>query len=202
MQNNIRLRSYNPDITEINGDLSPNTTTFGKGYLAHIWQCMESEGLHRAVFYDGAVRCAEDLANLLAPGRAWAYCFEVHGQVLALWWCNGHAGHMAQIHFCIFEAGRPHGHYMGMTAVRFIMKVGKCDVHGVPLSNDSAPVSVLCGVTPAPYRHAIGYATKLGFQITAALPRSCYLSPNALGGRKHGRYVDGVLTILKREDCV
>lgn len=227
MLTNIRLRSYNPEVKDdcafVEGDevkapcLSSETTTFGRAYLDYIWQSIEREGLDRAVFYDGAIRSAEDLARLLAPGRAWAYCFERDGEILGLWWCNGHTGHMAQIHFCIFKAGRPYGKAMGRAAVRFIMKVpkrpsgeprgepsGETDGTGGQSSMDylTAPVSVLCGVTPAPYRHAIQYGVDLGFQVVAQLPRATYLAPRALGGRGQGRYVDAVLTVLKREDCV
>lgn len=219
MLTNIRLRSYSPEVKEdfafVEGDavkapcLSPDTTTFGRAYLGYIWQSIEREGLDRAVFYDGAIRSAEDLAGLLAPGRAWAYCFERDGEILGLWWCNGHTGHMAQIHFCIFKAGRSYGQAMGRAAVRFIMKVAKRPSGGTDGTSGqssmdylAAPVSVLCGVTPAPYRHAIQYGVDLGFQIVAQLPRASYLAPRALGGRGQGRYVDAVLTVLKREDCV
>ncbi len=198
MQNNIRLRSY---TTDVKGGLTSQNTLFGRDFLDHIWRCVEKEGLHRAVFYDGAVQSAEDLAALLAPGRAWTYCFERDGEVLSLWWCNGHSGHMAQIHFCVFEAGRPYAHEMGMRAVRFIMKVDRREGGENSMPNESAPVSVLCGVTPAPYRHAVQFAQGLGFQVAARLPRACHIGAKSLGGRGSGRYVDGVLTILKREDC-
>lgn len=208
MLTDVCLRSYDPDVTddfEKGGDcecaprpvLSSTTTTFGRDYLDYIWQQIEREALDRVVFYDGITRSAEGLAALLARGRAWAYCFERHGEVLSLWWCNGHMGHMAQIHFCVFEAGRSCAHDMGMAAVRFIMQV-----RNGREGQNTAPVSALCGMTPAPFRHAVRYAMGLGFQQVATLPRASYLAPDALGGRGHGRYVDTVLTVLKREDLV
>lgn len=174
--------------------LSQSSLRFGKAYLAYIWRCIEKERLHRVAFYDGGVRCFEDLQALLAPERAWAYCFERDGQVLALWWCNGFTGRMAQIHFCILEAGRYCGHDLGMQATRFIL--------GVRKSLEDAPMEALCGITPAPYGHAVAYAKGLGFTPLGRLPKACYLAPDALGGKNIGRHVDGVLTILKREDCL
>lgn len=222
MLTNICLRSYYPDdvaifeeIKECDGTarptLSEKDTTFGRGYLDYIWHQIEREGLDRVVFYDGIIRSAEELAEYLAPGRAWAYCFERRGEVLSLWWCNGHMGHMAQIHFCVFEAGRPYAHDMGVEAVRFIMHVRKGSLEESTenaenaentADHSTAPVSVLCGMTPAPFRHAIRYAMGLGFQKVAALPRASYLASDALGGRGRGRYVDTVLTVLKREDLL
>lgn len=123
----LQLRCYAPRASSTffastTGKETP-AAYFGKDTLKRIWQRIEDEQLRRIVFYDGGVRSCDDLAHLIAPERAWAYCYELAGEPLAFFWCNGFAGRAAQMHFCVFQAGMSRRHELGVMATHFLLGI-------------------------------------------------------------------------------
>lgn len=164
--------------------------------LDEVWSALCADGLVPVVFHDGGVRCAADLRALLAPHRAWCYLVQAAGTPLALCWVDGFCGRAARIHFCVLRAGLPRAEEIGRMVVCFLLRAQA--PAPPPAPNGHPPqhlLDTLVGLTPAPYRHALGFVTRLGFRRAAVIPGGAVLA------RPTGtRVVDVVLTLCTRSD--
>lgn len=160
--------------------------------LDRVWSTLCDDGLAPVVFHDGGVRSAADLRELLAPHRAWCYVIQAAGTPLALCWLDGFSGRAARIHFCVLRAGLPRAEEIGRMVVRFLLTAPAAPASGHPAP---CPLDTLVGLTPAPYRHALHFVTRLGFRRAAVIPGGALLA------RPTGnRVCDAVLTLCTRAD--
>ncbi|MFI3271232.1 MAG: hypothetical protein R3Y11_03875 [Pseudomonadota bacterium] len=144
-----------------------------------FWQ-MQDEGLDGVVMYDSAQPNIVDWNSVTNSNMAWLIRIEdAQGNMVAIAWVNSFMGRCAMIHFCVFKAGRFNAVAIGRTLLGFVFKSGKLDA--------------LMGITPATYRHALSFVEKLGFVRRMVLPKACHIVRKA-------RYVDGIVTLLQRDD--
>lgn len=164
--------------------------------LDRLWDILHKEGLAPVVFHDGGVRCAADLRGLLAPHRAWCYLVQAAGTPLALCWLDGFCGRAARIHFCVLRAGLPRAEEIGRLVVRFLLPARAPVSAPAPNGQPAAHLlDTLVGLTPAPYRHALAFVTRLGFRLAAVIPGGAVLV------RPTGtRICNAVLTLCTRSD--
>ncbi len=164
--------------------------------LDRLWDILHEEGLASVVFHDGGVRCAADLRGLLAPHRAWCYLVQAAHTPLALCWVDGFCGRAARIHFCVLRAGLPRAEEIGRMVVRFLLHAQAPAPVPAP-DGRPAPhlLDTLVGLTPAPYRHALAFVTRLGFRRAAVIPGGAVLARPA-----GARICDAVLTLCTRSD--
>ncbi|MBZ2172692.1 hypothetical protein EKK70_07425 [Desulfovibrio sp. DS-1] len=164
--------------------------------LDRLWATLHEEGLAPVVFHDGGVRCAADLRALLAPHRAWCYLAQAADTPLALCWLDGFCGRAARIHFCVLRAGLPRAEEIGRLVVRFLLHA-QAPVQAPATNGRPGPhlLDTLVGLTPAPYRHALGFVTRLGFRRAAVIPGGAVLARPA-----GTRICDAVLTLCTRAD--
>ncbi len=167
--------------------------------LDRLWTTLREEGLAPVVFHDGGVRSAAGLRGLLSPRRAWCYLVQAADVPLALCWLDGFCGRAARIHFCVLRAGLPRADEIGRTVVRFLLTAPACPDAGGPSPSPGRPapylLDTLVGLTPAPYRHALAFVTRLGFRRAAVVPGGAVLArPGGI------RVCDAVLTLCTRAD--
>lgn len=164
--------------------------------LDRLWDILHAEGLASVVFHDGGVRCAADLRGLLAPHRAWCYLVQAAHTPLALCWVDGFCGRAARIHFCVLRAGLHRAEEIGHLVVRFLLHAQAPAPVPAP-DGRPAPhlLDTLVGLTPAPYRHALAFVTRLGFRRAAVIPGGAVLARPA-----GARICDAVLTLCTRSD--
>ncbi|WP_307831335.1 hypothetical protein [Nitratidesulfovibrio oxamicus] len=164
--------------------------------LDRVWNTLCDDGLAPVVFHDGGVRCAADLRGLLAPHRAWCYLVQTADTPLALCWLDGFCGRAARIHFCVLRAGLPRADEIGHMVVHFLLHaqapVPSPGPNGRPATH---LLDTLVGLTPAPYRHALAFVTRLGFRRAAVIPGGAVLARPA-----GTRVCDAVLTLCTRSD--
>lgn len=149
--------------------------------LAEPFWRMQDEGLADIIMYDAVTPNIADWHSVTNPKTALLICVEdvQSGEVVGVSWVNSFMGRCAMIHFCVFKVGHADAVAIGQTLLGFVFKHGKIDA--------------LMGLTPSVYRHALSYAKALGFQRSMVLPKACHLA-------QRKRYVDGIVTLLKRED--
>lgn len=145
-----------------------------------FWK-MQDEGLADVVMYDAVMPNIADWHSVTNPAMALLIRIEnaQSGELVMVTWLNSFMGRVAMIHFCCFTAWQHDAEAIGRTALEYIFGLGVIDA--------------LIGITPAPYRHAISFVEKLGFVRKTKIPKACHFA-------KRKRYVDGVLTMLTRED--
>lgn len=153
--------------------------------FANLWTQLIKEEKDTALFYDGQVNCFPDYLEFMTAPDVFAYAVYFTDKTpAAVFFVNNFMGKSAMMHFAYFDAGLSCRHAIGIEATRFLL---------------SGDLHALIGLTPRPFRHAWKFATEVGFQVVdPALPQACLLK------RPDGalRYVDGVLTVIKRDNLL
>ena len=187
--------------------------------LMRLFDGARADGLAETLFYDGSVSRAAEFADLMREPGTWMYavCGKPPGDLrgrapLAFCWLNNFSGRGAMIHFCVLSEGRERAEAIGRFVVRALLLAGPN--RPVPrelltaesseaahlLSKVAAEPGPYCldalfGLTPAPFRHALAFVRKLGFQEKGRLPHAVTLRRD-----NRERTVSGVLTCLERKD--
>ena len=141
-------------------------------------QRMVNDGLADAVFYD--TYPSEYWSSwewLTEEARCWLFRAEVDGVPAGVCWLNNFVGRSSMIHFCVFSAFQRMALELGQAVLDHVWAQGEHDS--------------VYGITPAPYRHALKFVGALGFERMGVIPNACHMI-------RRNRYVDGVVTILKR----
>jgi len=145
--------------------------------LKKLYERMVSEGLDKAVLYDGSIKCWQDWANFMLETKSWlVQCAWEDGTVVGMWWLNGFLGKTAMIHFCWFKN----------TTFNEKVEIGKQALKWLASLNILRSVF---GLTPKPYRHVIPYLEATGFSNRGYLPGACYMA-------RKNKYVDGVISVF------
>ena len=187
--------------------------------LMLLFDLVRNRDLLDTLFYDGSIRRPGEFADLMQDAGTWVYavCGAVPGPLrgrapLAFCWLNNFSGRGAMIHFCVLSEGRERAEAIGRFVVRALLLAGPN--RPVPrelltaesseaahlLSKVAAEPGPYCldalfGLTPAPFRHALAFVRKLGFQEKGRLPHAVTLRRD-----NRERTVSGVPTCLERKD--
>lgn len=144
-----------------------------------IFEAMQRENLLHTVFYDGPVT-----QQSFAQAMEHAVMIPLYRNniLLAAAWLRDMRGATASLHFCFFKAGRPEAVAIGLKLLRFVFAC--------------SPLQSLYGVTPKPYRAAVGYITAVSGVILGEVPGACVLH------HRGGRVVPAIISIFNRKEYV
>ncbi len=192
-----------------------------RGELLWLFDLVREESLLDTLFYDGSTRRAGEFADLMQEAGTWLYvvCGGTPGPLrgrapLAFCWLNNFSGRGAMIHFCVLGKGRERAAGIGRFVVRALLLAGPGRAAEREILTADGPwaahrlaeataepgpycLDALFGLTPAPFRHALDFIHRLGFQEKGRLPHALSIRR---GNRE--RCVPGVLTCLTREDLL
>lgn len=129
-------------------------------FLHAIWHQLVIDGNAHRVFYDGAVKTAEDFARYMKlPGNYPIFVMDTEKRkAVFVAWLNGVSENAAYAHF--FGLGR--GSYLPEMSRMVTDYWEKMNIF-----------SVILGVLPAQNRRTIHVATDCGFQILGDVPGLC-----------------------------
>lgn len=150
-----------------------------------FWETFRKDRLGHIVFYDGAPESFEDFYAWLVRYDKDARFIVGSDGAKALYWLNNVLGKSVMIHFCFLRAAFAEQTQIGLYTVKSLLtyRDGKGE----------AAVSCLMGITPKPYRHALAFIQKLGFQIKAEIPLACYFE-------RQGKFKNAVVSLLTEQD--
>ncbi|MDI6741620.1 MAG: hypothetical protein QMD11_02680 [Smithella sp.] len=140
--------------------LPDGSYTMPDEFLHAIWKQLAADGNAHRVFYDGAVKTAEDFARFMKlPGNYPVFVMDPEKQkIVFAAWLNGVSANAAYAHF--FGLGR--GSYRPELSNMIVGYWEKMNLF-----------SVILGVLPAQNSRAIHVAVDCGFEILGAIPGLC-----------------------------
>ena len=186
--------------------------------LMRLFALVREQNLVDTLFYDGSIRRAGEFADLVQDAGPWVYviCGNIPGPLrgrapLAFCWLNNFSGRGAMIHFCVLNEGRERAEAIGRFVVRALLLARQNRPVPRELLTADGPeaahllaaaaaapgpycLDALFGLTPAPFRHALDFVRRLGFQEKGRLPHALTIRRN-----NRVRAVPGVLTCVVRE---
>lgn len=139
---------------------------------------MAAEGLLGCAMYAFAAPCLEDWRAVTARGLL-LRCEEPGGRLLGCGLFSPWRGNLLEFDFTAFRASARLAPLMARGAFAWIFRHLAC--------------AGIVGICPLPNRHAWRLAEACGFRVLGRLPGACFYA-------RKGRYVDGVLVTLARED--
>jgi len=143
--------------------------------LGRLYDVMEQEKLLSIFFHTGLVDREGFIRRFSGDDHLTYAAYSADGVPLVLAVVNGLSGASGMTHFCYFREGRG----MAQQLAREWM---------IMLRNDG--MRSLTGLTPAPYRHALAFAERVGFRRLGTIPGACKLVCRG------GRLCDGVVTVI------
>ncbi len=152
-----------------------------KGILMDFWHKFSNSSLAKATFYEYMPESfAEFLAFVQSKHQDVRFVGKINGNLVGMYWLNNRLGKAVMIHFCILKEAINQQLPMGNYVVSSLLQAKE---------DDKYVISALIGLTPKIYRHATDYIQKLGFEIVAVLPDSCYFQTK-------NKFVEGVVSML------
>lgn len=167
----------------------PDIDTFAPGDLETLYQTAHDQGIARFLFYDGSVDSAQCFADMVRAGNLWTYAgfCRASKEPLALSIVEPFSGRSAFMHFAFFKGmGIAQRHGIGRAFLRLLFQ------------DREKGLSCVCGLTPAPFRHAWGFALELGFKKLGRIPGACPVPDRKTGSIRH---VPGILTMYTPTEC-
>ncbi len=158
-------------------DVSGHNTFDPEGPLSlgALYDAQVKQGLLEVFFYDGAPD-REEFIRIFSGEERWTYAaFAVDGRPLVLAAVRGITGKSGMFDFCYFTAGLPCKERLARECLLMLREGG---------------MRSLVGLTPAPYRHALRFASRVGFARAGVVPGACVFASRG------GRVADGVVTIM------
>lgn len=153
--------------------------------LYDFWKQFQEDKLNPILFFDGEMAdFASFRAWLLAPDKDARFAAGADGKIKALYWLNNPLGKSVMIHFCFLRSAFCEQEAVGRYVVQSLLFCRDRTGEYV--------LSALYGLTPKPYRHALTFIQKLGFQLTAELPEACHFA-------RKNTYKNGIVSMLTRE---
>jgi hypothetical protein len=119
------------------------------------------------LFYDDGILTADEwlsfVKNTKISLRCWLVQLELTDRgVVGFFWLNGFQGTTAQIHFCTWD----------MTHNEAVL----CANLSLKWLKDNNIVRSLYGLTPAPFKHVVGFLQEVGFQVIGELSGACFIA--------------------------
>ncbi|MCP4455809.1 MAG: hypothetical protein GY809_30490 [Planctomycetes bacterium] len=145
--------------------------------IEELYHLVIDQGLEDILFYDRGITSVEDWMSFTSQ-EAWLVQVKDGAggpSPVAMFWLTGFMGRSAQIHFCTFKAAGDDRLRVGLTSMEWLRRTGVLDS--------------VYGCTPEPYRHAIKFIKKIGFELRGTLPGACHLA-------KYDKHVPGVVSVL------
>lgn len=156
-----------------------------KEVIYNFWQQFQEDKLNKILFFDGEMQdFTEFYTWLLAKDKDVRFVANTEGVIKAMYWLNNPLGKSVMIHFCFLKKAFQEQEAIGFYVVKSLLLCRD--------SKQNYVLSALIGITPKPYRHALQFIKKLGFEQKAEIPELCYFA-------RKNKYITGIVSVLQKE---
>lgn len=136
----------------------------------------EASGVADVTFYDGAIKAASAFYLFLRDCDAWFVRMDDKaGLPAACFWLNAYQGKTAAIHFMTYPDSGVDPLLLGRLALKYVF--------------EHTELESLWGCTPKPFRHALRFVKRLGFNAIGQIPAACFIE-------RKSKHVDGVISVV------